>query len=588
MEIKGLLNIPSHPKVRAPCPPPAEIWAQNRRSVELVCSSYGGGSKVNQATQSQDETLKQAGTQTEDNEMLEEDRVEKVEVASSESKESVVEAQTILAVVEGEGFGEGANSQTKDLNKNLPVVTVTLTEERLPREPIEEGKADTTCNGALETHEQNGLAPIDTLTIDLPKFPKDSPPHTPPPAYHPTPPLSRKPPPSTLSIVELQKVQEESHVSESCWPPPPPPLEEAFEAGDETDFPLPPPPPLDNVAETLTKIDLANLCEHVNKQETPSEPVPYLNIALKIDTQSEVLANDGALDNPTLSKYSCLKAEEPMPVLVHQTTENASSSVTFRRQPSIVNRGKEFQARHKSVPIPKEDANIPLVTPSLLQMVRLRSVSVAEEEGNVPLEEKTAKVETVSLESCPLAVQSPQCTPQKPVRKSLSVKSTSQPSAAVTQPSLRLQEAIRMKTAAMSTRESLLARPVVRLPPYNSVGDSGLDMHKSPASTASFIFSRSNKKVVIDSVGHSPEAQMALKQNLAAELLQVSEQPRSRAFSNGGIKSVPPPVARKPSHGSVGPVQALPGKVEAAIKHQIPPLETKTTRVTADTIETLF
>lgn len=75
---------------------------------------------------------------------------------------------------------------------------------------------------------------------------------------------------------------------------------------------------------------------------------------------------------------------------------------------------------------------------------------------------------------------------------------------------------------------------------------------------------------------------------MAAELMQVSEQSKSSAFSNGGIKSVPPPVARKPSHGSVGPAPALPGKMDFGIKHHIPPLETKTTRVTADTIETLF
>uniref|UniRef100_A0A3B4BJ73 Uncharacterized protein n=1 Tax=Periophthalmus magnuspinnatus TaxID=409849 RepID=A0A3B4BJ73_9GOBI len=360
-QIKSLINVPAHPKVRAPCPPPPEVWAHNRRTVELLLGSYGN--------------------------------------------------------VEASQFLDGTVTQVPKLSKNTP-------------------------------------------------------PATPPPTYHPTPPLTRKPTISTQDSVELQKVQEDGKVSESCWPPPPPPLEEAYEGGDETEFPLPPPPP-------------------------------------------------------------------PLP--------NSPSSVSFRRQPSTANRAKEFHARHKSVPIPKEDANIPLVTPSLLQMVRL---------------------------SRPVASQTPQNTPQKPIRKSLSVKSSSPlPSPTVVQPSLRLQEAIRMKTAAMSSKESLLVRPVARLPPYNTKGVPGSDTHKSTASTASFIFARSDKKVVIETVEPSPEAQMSLKQNLAAELVHLSEQSKSNAYSNGGIKSVPPPVARKPSYGSVGPLQTLPGNV--GIRHQIAPLETK-------------
>lgn len=602
MEIKGLLNIPSHPKVRAPCPPPPDIWAQNRRSVELICTSYGSICQENQTTQSEEDALKQAGTQTEENELLKEGNDE---VHSSENREQVVEAEIYAAsgeekLIIEESFGEMTNVQSKE----LPVVTVTLTEEPLFREPLKE-VTHTSCNGAVEVHEnptdskQNGLVAVDTLTIDVPKYPKESPPPTPPPAYQPTPPLSRKPLPTASSIpnVELRRVPEESHVLEACWPPPPPPLEESYEGGEETDFPLPPPPPLDNVIEMPDKINLTNVPDHEIQEKNPDalqQHVLNQNIALKKDiTESENLANDvndkQASSLPISSKLDGRKVEDPTSMHAHQTIEN-TSAVNFRRQPSTATRSKEFQAHRKSVPTPKEDANIPLVTPSLLQMVRLRSVSMAEEEGNAPTEEKSANVETLSQESCPSTTQTPQTTPQKPLRKSLSVKSTSQkPPATVTQPSLRLQEAIRMKTAAMSTRDSgLLARPVARLPPYNSLCEPGSDTYKSPASTASFIFSRSNKKVVIDTVGHAPEAQMNLKQNLTAELMQVSEQSKSRVFSNGGIKAVPPPVARKPSHGSVSPAQALPGKMEAGIKHQIPPLETKTTRVTADTIETLF
>uniref|UniRef100_A0A3P8RNL0 Uncharacterized protein n=1 Tax=Amphiprion percula TaxID=161767 RepID=A0A3P8RNL0_AMPPE len=218
--------------------------------------------------------------------------------------------------------------------------------------------------------------------------------------------------------------------------------------------------------------------------------------------------------------------------------ENLTHGVNFRRQPSVGHRdarSKELLSRHKSAPIPKEDANIPLVTPSLLQMVRLRS--------GAPVQE-----------NCPVSIQGPQNIPQKPIRKSLSMKSPPQAiktsSVTMNSPSMRLQEAIRMKTAAMSSRDGAVS---LKLP-------EGCDMHKSPASTASFIFSRSTKKVVIETAAaSSPEAQASLKQSLAAELMQVSDQSKAAAFSNGEVKCdrVPPPVAKKPAHGSVSPSQNL-------------------------------
>lgn len=169
-----------------------------------------------------------------------------------------------------------------------------------------------------------------------------------------------------------------------------------------------------------------------------------------------------------------------------------------------------------------------------------------------------------------------------------------------------------MKTAAMSSRDGLPSRLGVRSSAYSSVGEQGAlslkspeacDMHKSSASTASFIFSRSTKKVVIETAAaSSPDAQATLKQSLAAELMQVSDQTKANALSNGGVKSdkVPPPVAKKPSHGSSSPSQNLPAcsaKTDFSVEGNGAPgvqptsgvtLPDTTTRVTADTIETLF
>lgn len=249
--------------------------------------------------------------------------------------------------------------------------------------------------------------------------------------------------------------------------------------------------------------------------------------------------------------------------------ENLTHGVNFRRQPSVSNwdtRSKDLLCRHKSAPIPKEDANIPLVTPSLLQMVRLRTVSMTEEQMNPPSEDKSTTQGDAVTENYPVSIPGPQSTPQKPIRKSLSVKSPplsgKTSTVMLSAPSMRLQEAIRMKTAAMSLRDGLPSLLGVRPSTQGCAGEQsslslklpeGYDLHKSPASTASFIFSRSTKKVVIEtSASSSPEAQASLKQSLAAELMQLSDQ--SKVISNGGLKSekVPPPVARKPSQGCIG------------------------------------
>uniref|UniRef100_A0AAV2JEU0 Uncharacterized protein n=1 Tax=Knipowitschia caucasica TaxID=637954 RepID=A0AAV2JEU0_KNICA len=106
-------------------------------------------------------------------------------------------------------------------------------------------------------------------------------------------------------------------------------------------------------------------------------------------------------------------------------------------------------------------------------------------------------------------VQASTETPQKPVRKSLIISSPPSPPATTATsptlskatatatkthtamaPSMNLQEAIRLRTAARS-HNGPSSRLSIHSPP-------GFDVRKSPTSTASFIFSKSNKKVVIE------------------------------------------------------------------------------------------
>uniref|UniRef100_A0A3P9BZ78 NHS like 3 n=1 Tax=Maylandia zebra TaxID=106582 RepID=A0A3P9BZ78_9CICH len=378
---------------------------------------------------------------------------------------------------------------------------------------------------------------MQTLSIEVPRINKFSPPPTPPPAYHPTPPLSRKTPPSAVSTPpnDLQRVQEEIHIVESSWPPPPPPLEgdSVFDGVDEVDFPPPPPPSI----------------------ITDSAPDVMAGCSLQIEDPPVSIS----------TQFSALT----VPVAPPLPSDNLTHGVNFRRHSSLANRDartKELLSRHKSVPIPKEDANIPLVTPSLLQMVRLRSVNMTEDQDNSPV-----------------SIQGSQNIPQKPIRKSLSLKSPPQAikssSVTMTSPSMRLQEAIRMKTAAMSSRDGLPSKLGVKSSTYSCVSDpgalprkshEGYDMHKSPASTASFIFSRSTKKVVIETAS-SPDAQANLKQSLAAELMQVSDQSKAAVFTFDGVKcdKVPPPVAKKPTQSSINSSPSLPNslsKMEVNVK----------------------
>lgn len=278
-------------------------------------------------------------------------------------------------------------------------------------------------------------------------------------------------------------------------------------------------------------------------------------------------------DEPSLGPISNGQIAFVVPAAPPLPAANTSQGANFRKQPNGTNRdarSKELLSRHKGAPIPKEDANIPLVTPSLLQMVRLRSVSVTEDQVKGAPEDKSTNLEAPANENC--SVAGTQNVPQKPIRKSLSLKSSPQmtktPMMMMTSPSVRLQEAIRIKTAAMCSRDELPSRLGVRSSAYSCLNEKTpgrFDMHKCPASTASFIFAKSAKKVVIETVAaSSPEAQTGHKQGLEVEPTHMAERSMSSSLANGEVKyeKVPPPVAQKPAHGGVGASLHPPACVE--------------------------
>ncbi|XP_064838886.1 LOW QUALITY PROTEIN: NHS-like protein 3 [Oncorhynchus masou masou] len=401
------------------------------------------------------------------------------------------------------------------------------------------------------------------------------------------------------------------------------PADSVFDEPDEMDFPPPPPPFMteslpDVVAscntvtdvqeESIVALDVEEVTETVNgatvagavNGETADLPGSIRGCPSLTPGGSSPTTNENSLVAPSsISPPSLISVPLPSPVQFEDPmhSEPAVSApipppvnvppllpLPFENQPparrqlSLVNRetrSTEHLSGHNSASIPKEDANIPLVTPSLLQMVRLRSVNVSEDQMKTPSDNNNNynKGNPPAHDQSPIPTQTPgsqNTTPQKPIRKSPCIKSpplslkSSSPS--IMAPSMRLQEAIRMKTAAMSSRDGLLTR--FRMPsstsfPSSSGGEyemlspvspEGGDMLKSPASTASFIFSRSSKKVVIETpvASSSPEMQASLQKNRAAVLMKVSDQSTASTVTNGnagrtGIpRRVPPPVAKKP------------------------------------------
>ncbi|XP_029350105.1 uncharacterized protein KIAA1522 homolog isoform X2 [Echeneis naucrates] len=247
---------------------------------------------------------------------------------------------------------------------------------------------------------------------------------------------------------------------------------------------------------------------------------------------------------PETSPSPGVNIPEPPPLPV----QGLSSIKHQPGQVSTENQSQEPIAAHVA-----QEETTPIVTPSLLQMVKLRSVNNSPEPPKTqdqPQAEVTMRRQQPSNQVSTSSASGE--TPQKPIRRSLIMTSpppasppvvvTSQitlpksptipsspkksPPATTVSPSMNLQEAIRLRTAARS-KENPISRLSLNSP------TSPKDIHKSPSSTASFIFSKSNKKVVIET--------KASGQNN----LEVSSVPKVVGEAELA-KKVPPPVAKKP------------------------------------------
>ncbi|XP_031450626.1 uncharacterized protein KIAA1522 homolog isoform X1 [Phasianus colchicus] len=359
-----------------------------------------------------------------------------------------------------------------------------------------------------------------------------SPPPSPPPAYHPPPPPAKKAEVSPETACEAP--------TEATWPPPPPPAPEEhdlsmadFPPPDEACFSSLPPPDA-----VLTPAAGQNHAPSTAASSSSSTTIPSC-VQQQGSPPSPATPLPGATVPPPGATVP------PPPPLPPPSAPALPPQICLKKAAngSRADSKKEPASRSKSGPVPKEDASLPIVTPSLLQMVRLRSVSME-----------------------PPAVAEERAVPQKPIRRALSTRQPNSAKDAV--PSNPLHAAVHLKASAASSSEA--SGPAAK-PPGGKAAPPGLEApasdgqlsprHKSPTSTASFIFAKSTKKLVIETPS-CPEAQADLKRNLVTELMNFSGQRSAApaAAQQGPGKApvhrkpgkVPPPVAKKPSLG-LGP-----------------------------------
>ncbi|XP_067389945.1 NHS-like protein 3 isoform X2 [Emydura macquarii macquarii] len=442
-----------------------------------------------------------------------------------------------------------------------------------------------------------------------------SPPPSPPPPYHPPPPPVKKaetspeaPPSETARKTPL----------DPSWPPPPPPAPDEqdlsmadFPPPDEACFSALPLPELQPVTGAAASSSAAAQPEPTGSEQ-PASPKAAprgddqgaaslsssAKISSRIQPQPGPLAGSAlpapAAESPltpTPTPPSAraapgLQPSQPAAAALPPTPVAPAPPPALLPQASLkkttngprLDPKKEPASRSKSNPVPKEDANLPIVTPSLLQMVRLRSVNVDVHTPAGPGKQTPGQNGQGPASDGKQA----QPVPQKPIRKSLSLRQ--HPSSKDAVPSNQLQNAVRLKASTLSSRDAPPSRLADRtngsklmLPGHGAAGseltagdakDGQVSpIHKSPASTASFIFAKSSKKLVIDTPS-SPEAQANLKRNLVAELMNFSGQrstvptmPQQGQADAGKLQAqrksgkIPPPIARKPSLG-VGQTQS--------------------------------
>ncbi|XP_060703203.1 uncharacterized protein KIAA1522-like isoform X2 [Hemiscyllium ocellatum] len=436
---------------------------------------------------------------------------------------------------------------------------------------------DTSISSAPPTGQQK-IIPVATERL--------SPPPSPPPSHHPPPPPKKGTTTGTSSPPSSSSILEPKRLSGFDWPPPPPPLTlSAFppsteplstpenanvthQDGQEADFLFPPPPPpsLLTISVQEKRISAQDL---QSVSPTPPPPIP-LDKSLEntipgpatlepssqpppppppLPTETNQTSGPKPSASPAAVSMSNQLQQKPL-VLPGTPPADSHFSKVITPKPKMSSQDTENKLNVQSSPNQNgsDQGGKPVVTPSLLQMVRLRSVQMnTYMPGGLDSQHPVTKIQPDLKPPAKTNVTAP----SKPARRSLTHRlSSSSDSESSIKPNS--SHSGKKPTAGEVHGQSTFKPP-----------DDGAPQ-KSPASTASFILSKnvSPKKLIFESP-RSPEAEAEVKRNFVAELNSVSERIASKSESKGSTDAqskafsetisapkkpsrIPPPVAKKP------------------------------------------
>ncbi|XP_053358002.1 uncharacterized protein KIAA1522 homolog [Clarias gariepinus] len=295
------------------------------------------------------------------------------------------------------------------------------------------------------------------------------------------------------------------------------------------------------------------------KQEAPQKPIrrslilltPDLPSQLDSDQKEEILPATTVLENSGTTPSSDTQPEVEPEVLFERAEEvlldvklelNSQVSITDQKtQQACAEPIEESMSAESGPQVSNKEEPEPMITVQEIQNAtsQLSTLSTPAEPKDQPVVSDVKEIQKDSGKT--EDKQSPQ-PPHTLIPTSPKFSFTQKvPPATIPSSSISLQEAIRLKTAAMSSTDSQAKRLSLLHSPPVSTGPA------SPSSMANFIFSKSTKKVVIETSPSSPEAKSSLMKTLVNELNSVSHTPKAAA-DPGIIKAkVPPPVAKKPS-----------------------------------------
>ncbi|KAM9432873.1 uncharacterized protein ACWYII_016784 isoform 6-T6 [Salvelinus alpinus] len=446
MALRELFNIPPPPKVCAPSPPPPEVWAHNKRTFELLLGPPAPNNtdtvvrknpkdrrqQMQSPSTSREASVKNVSPERRGEESAPEQEAGGVleRVTEPLSKEQTGNPAALTSV-----SGRGQESPKVQEKDGLSSVVIEVGDKGPTQiEPSEGMKRNSEVAQKVEQERVQGsqlvvepekvkvsqmigklekvqasrlvneksvnasVAPgrglgkvkpeiqtpatekrtesqlkMDTLSMLSPALARVSPSPSPPPAHYPPLPPSKQTTPVTILGVpsdstpapELPLVYP---TEESFWPPPPPPMDLAT-PGDELDLPLPPPP---------------SGCE----ERVMTEPVPPVS--------------EGTVGAPNPAR--------PAPQEVSSVPQGIPQP-----SPGITECQNQEKSLSKSSPTPPEEAPTPVVTPSLLQMVKLRSVN----NGNQGLKKDQSQGQNHTEVTLRAKQPSNGEAPQKPIRRSL-------------------------------------------------------------------------------------------------------------------------------------------------------------------------